>query len=81
MNKTLIDTPRSAFMSFIVKSVIVCIALENVKIISIAGASLKPIHLILAMAAAYCMVVKPIPLKHLALGLFFLVLPLFPYTG
>ena len=38
MVKTLTDTnPYSAFMSFIVKSTIVCIALENVKIISFAG--------------------------------------------
>ena len=30
MVKTLTDTRRSAFMSFIVKSTIICIALENV---------------------------------------------------
>lgn len=78
MVKTLTDTRRSAFMSFIVKSTIVCIALENVKIVSLAGASLKPIHVILALAAVYCMLVKPVPLKRVAWGTFFLALPLFP---
>ncbi len=78
MVKTLTDTNRSAFMSFIVKSTIVCIALENVKIISIAGAALKPIHLVLALAAVYCMLIKPVPLKHIAWGTFFLVLPVLP---
>ena len=78
MTKTVYDTSRSAFMSFIVKSTIICIALENVKIISIAGTELKPIHFVLILAALYCMLVNPIPVKHFVWGVFFLLLPVFP---
>ena len=78
MVKTLNGTSKNAFMSFIVKCTIICIALENVKIITIAGASLKPIHLVLSLAAVYCMLANPVPLKHIAWGVFFLALPVFP---
>ena len=73
-----VDTERSPFMSFIIKALIICIALENVKIITIAGAALKPIHFIMILASVHCMLFKSIPLKHLGWGAFFLLLPVLP---
>ena len=78
MVKTVTHAKHSAFMSLIVKCTIICIALENVKILSLAGAAIKPIHFVFGLAVVYCVVAKRVPIKHLALGAFFLVLPVFP---
>ncbi len=62
----------------IVRCLILCIILENVKLFDIMGAAIKPIHIVIILASIYCIVCERMYLKDIAIGTLFLALPLLP---
>lgn len=69
---------KQSFMDFIIKGLIFCIIFQNVKLFSVLGAELKPVHFFVILAILYCMIAKPIKPRHFLVGICFLILPVLP---
>ncbi len=66
------------FMNWLIVGAILCVALENVKLFDVFGAPLKPMHILMLLSVCFCFFFTEIRIRDLLIGLFFLVLPIFP---
>lgn len=69
-----------SFMRFLVSALIVCVSLENLKVLDIIGAALKPVHFVMIIASAYCFMFKKKHATDIFVGMMFLIIPVFPLT-
>lgn len=67
-----------SFFNFIIVSLILSILLLNFKLVTVVGAALKPIHILLIITTVYSVFFTRMAVKDLLIGFSFLVLPIFP---